>query len=193
MHLISSFSYILLKMYIYVSAPSEIYLIGGDGSHRVMRLSVTDEGKLASLPDAADLPCKQLYYASVVEDASSGMLYVTGGVALMENGSEHRDRVWMLNTKLHQPVWVEGPKLQTPRVDHCSFQLKDQLFVCGGWDGNNRFSSIETISIPKFSQSAQWEQVGEKYPIKVVLCSKVTMYLFLIVYFTFVFVETFIK
>ncbi len=112
-------------MFIYVSAPSEIYVIGGLGSHRVMRLSVIGEGKLVSLPDAAALPCKELWGASVVEDASATMLFVTGGWAEMEDGRKHSDSVWMLDTKLHQPVWVEGPKLQTPRGGHCSFRLKD--------------------------------------------------------------------
>ncbi len=151
------------------------------GRNQVMRLSVTDEDKLVSLPDAAALPCKQLYDASVVEDASSGMLYVTGGRATMKDGSVRNNNVWMLDKKLHLPDWVEGPRLNTPRDGHCSFQLKDQLFVCGGYDVHDRPSSIETISIPNISQIAQWKQVREKYPIQVkgcVLCYKLTMYLF---------------
>ncbi len=145
------------------------------GRNRVMRLAVTDEGKLTRLPNAAALPCKSLY------DASSGMLYVTGGRATMKDGSVRSNKVWMLDTKLHQPDWVEGPRLNTPRDGHCSFRLKDQLFVCGGYDGHDTLSSIETISIPNISQIAQWKQVREKYPIQVkscVLCYKLTMYLF---------------
>lgn len=173
-------------MFIDISASSEIYVIGGSGSQRVFRLSLNDDSDLASLPEVACLPCRSLEDASVVEDAS--VIIVNGGNAEMEDGSLHRDRVWMLDTKENKPVWLEGPRLNIPRRLHCSLRLGNKLFVCAGRGENgNEMSSIETISFPNILlRGSQWDLAIEEYPIKVkkkkdLLC-KLTVYIYLFVW-----------
>ena len=148
---------------------AEIYVIGGWGSSRVMRLSVDGDGEVGRLPDAARLPCKELWHASVVVDDSETVLYVTGGVAWMSDG-HHYDQVWRLDTREEQPDWTRHSTLVTGRLRHCSFRLGSQLFVCGGLDEHDNV--LDTVEV--LTDSHRWKHIG-RYPIKVNITTLLSM------------------
>lgn len=93
------------------SGSCELYIIGGE-TGRVMRLSVSDDGKqLTSLPDGTHLPYSSLQDAGVIEDATSTVLSLIGGRWKEDGFWHYEDHVWILDTKLNAAAWVEGPKL----------------------------------------------------------------------------------
>ncbi len=148
-----------------------MYIIGGHGNSRVVRLNVNDNGKVARLlPDGPSLPYEELRAASVVEDASFTILTLTGGTNIPKAGrSTEERRVWILDTKQSMPAWTEGPGLNTARNNHFAFRLGDHLFVGTGENSaihgpDNPISSMEMLT-PSDTQP-YWKTVID-YPIKV--------------------------
>ncbi len=140
-----------------VSGWSELYIVGGDGSNRVERLRVSDEGEVSHLPPGPHLPSKELGLASVVEQ--DAMLIVTGGRC----GGVSQTHVWTLDTKACGATWQEAPRLNTARLGHMSFILDSQVYVACGWDqGNIWLSSVE-----RSKSHPGWRKVKENFPHKV--------------------------
>ncbi len=153
----------------------------GGMSSRVLRMSVSDDGKVSHLHDGPVLGYKQLEGASLVMDATSTVLTLTGGRSREFGRTILENSVWILDTKQSKPAWIKGPSLLSPRCFHTSFRLGSQLFVCGGGDETHPIlSSVETMS--PMDKNAHWTStVADDYPIKVNItpCSQ-KRYLFII-------------
>lgn len=123
---------------------------------------MTGDGQVRHLADGPNLPYNLLVDSRIIEDASSTVLTLTGGLGRMSGGSlQSQDGVWILDTKLSPAVWIQGPSLLTPRHVHFSFRLGEQLFVGGG---NGALSSVEMMT--PSDTHPNWT-FTERYPVGV--------------------------
>ncbi len=135
-------------------------MIGGLTTSRVMRLRLTDDGKVDHLSDGPALP-KSLYFARVI--GWNGWLIVTGG--LSHDGPQNG--TYILNTTQSPASWIKGPSLSTARYFHFSFLLGDKVFVGCGDSYMPDLSSIEVMDLSHTPM--HWTHVTENYPIKVTI------------------------
>ncbi len=118
---------------------------------------MSGEGDVSYLPPVPDLPCEELWWASVVEQ--DARLIVTGGVCK----DDRQARVWTLDTKVSEASWQQAPNMNTVRHSHVSFILDKLVYVaCGQGQGGTLLSSIEVID---FTHShPHWTKVTQKTP-----------------------------
>ncbi len=75
------------------------------------------------LPPGPDLPCEELWGASVVEQDSR--LILTGGRC----EDDFQACVWTLDTKISGASWQQAPSMNTARHYHVSFILDNLVYV----------------------------------------------------------------
>ncbi len=149
-----------------IPASYDVYVVSGYRTNKVMRIRVSGDGKLNILTNGpALLSYTDLQRAQVIEDLSSTVLILTGGLWWSDK-NQVEDRVWILNTKLSPASWKEGPRLLTERTGHFSFRLGDKVYVGGGEDQNSMIHSSIEVMTPT-DTNPHWKYIKEEYPIKV--------------------------
>ncbi len=132
-----------------------MYVFSSDGT--VYKVSLRAGGKEGQVSCVSPLPCGSLMEARVVKYDSAKLL-VTGGESMDHNWEA---RTWSLD--LGSGSWSQGPSLTTGRCRHTSFQLGNQLYVCGGrGEGGNWLSSIEALGLT--DAHPRWTPLTEQPP-----------------------------